>query len=595
MRYTKGTRRLIDKAVAISEDRNEPKLLANSYYSLGNYYYFNSQLDSAEFFLDKSLSYVDDNTMPFLRATNLMTKSAVFRKRGNINQAIASMLNAKTALDKIDTTALDKTQKQKFYGESIVLNNSLANFYNQMEEFDKALDYYNLAYKDALKVGNIANAGVIRSNNGEMLLNQKKLKEALEMLKEGRELKAQGGVPKRFLMSSDMTIADAQTQLGLFDDAMLNIDTAVSFYEQEGPEDNLSISKRIRGELFIALDQFKKAIADCKYARDLALKNGNLELTQDAYQCLYDAYNGLGDSKNALENYRLLVKTKDSIFNENNIKKQTQQEMQYEFNKTQELNALELEAKERESKLYAYLSALGALLALVLGFFFYKNRKKNIQLARQKTLLEATIDEKNILLKETHHRVKNSFQIVSSLLYLQSESIEDKEAKVAIKEAQNRVRSMVLIHQKLYNKDELVGINTKDYFTDLVKDIFESHQFKSDPISYQLDIEPLVLDVETITPVGLILNELIINTLKHAFDDITSNSKININFNKQGEHLELKVTDNGKGFEGDIKSTSFGISLMKALSKKLNATLDYTSKLNKGTEVKLVMKKYSVL
>ena len=223
--------------------------------------------------------------------------------------------------------------------------------------------------------------------------------------------------------------------------------------------------------------------------------------------------------------------------------------MQYEFNKTKELNALELEAKEKQSKLYSYVAALGLLLALVLGFFFYRNRKQSLKLAKQKALLEATVDEKNVLLKETHHRVKNSFQIVSSLLYLQSQNVEDKEAKIAIKEAENRVRSMVLIHQRLYNKDELIGINTKDYFNDLVGDIFESHQFKSDPVSFQLEVEPLVLDIETITPVGLILNELIINTLKHAFDEVTTKSKIHISFNKQQDHLVLKVIDNGKGFE----------------------------------------------
>ncbi|MBR9844779.1 MAG: sensor histidine kinase [Algicola sp.] len=154
---------------------------------------------------------------------------------------------------------------------------------------------------------------------------------------------------------------------------------------------------------------------------------------------------------------------------------------------------------------------------------------------------------------------------------------------------------MVLIHQRLYNKDELIGINTKDYFNDLVGDIFESHQFKSDPVSFQLEVEPLVLDIETITPVGLILNELIINTLKHAFDELTTKSKIHISFNKQQDHLVLKVIDNGKGFEGEVKSSSFGITLMKALSKKLNATLNYKSKINHGTEAILIIKKYNLL
>ena len=210
-------------------------------------------------------------------------------------------------------------------------------------------------------------------------------------------------------------------------------------------------------------------------------------------------------------------------------------------------------------------------------------------------LLENTLDEKNVLLKEVHHRVKNSFQIVSSLLYLQSENVEDKEAKIAIKEAENRVKSMVLIHQKLYNKDELVGINSKEYIGDLIKDILESHDVKNNPINYNLNIEPLVLDIETITPLGLIINELIINTMKHAFDGIEHDNVINVNFSKENNKLILKVSDNGKGFDGEIKQTSFGITLMKALSKQLKAKLNYISKPTEGTQAILSISKFNIL
>ena len=154
---------------------------------------------------------------------------------------------------------------------------------------------------------------------------------------------------------------------------------------------------------------------------------------------------------------------------------------------------------------------------------------------------------------------------------------------------------MVLIHQKLYNRDELVGINTKEYFGDLVKDIFQSHQLKSESIDYQLNIEPYILDIETITPLGLILNELIINTLKHAFEGTDEKGKLNVNFDKEKDCLVLKVKDNGKGFEGEVKNTSFGIKLMKALSKKLKANLEYHSNTNKGTEVILTIRKFNII
>ncbi|GAB4154849.1 MAG: hypothetical protein Tsb0033_03390 [Winogradskyella sp.] len=595
MRYSPITRRLINKAIAISEKQQNDKLLANSYYSLGNYFFFNSQVDSAEIFIDKSLGYVNDQTMPFLRATNLMTKSGLTRKKGNIPQALAIMLQAKQAIDRIDTTTLNNDQIRKYKGENLVLNNSLANYYNQMEDVDKAIEYYDKAYNSAISLDSKANAGIILTNKGDLLLDQGKHNEALELFIQGKNLKEESKIPYHFLMSSYLNIGNAQAKLQLFDSAAFNLTKAHKFYVDNGPDEKIVLAKNFLGNLKLATENYNEAITLCEDAKALAIKIKDLEFISKSCKCLSTAYRNLGNYKNALENYELYSQTSDSLLNENNIKKQTQQEMQYEFSKTQELNAIELEAKESESKLYSYLAGLGLLLASVLGFFFFKNRKQNLKLAKQQKLLEATIDEKNVLLKETHHRVKNSFQIVSSLLYLQSESVADKEAKIAIKEAENRVRSMVLVHQKLYNKDELVGINTEDYFSDLVKDIFESHQFKSDPIAYELDIEPLVLDIETITPLGLILNELIINTLKHAFNDTTNKGKIKVNFAKKEDQLELEVIDNGKGFEGEIKSTSFGISLMNALSKKLKATLNYTSELRKGTEAKLVVKKFNLL
>jgi len=594
-RYSKDSRALIDKAISISKTNNDAKLFANSYYSLGNFFYYNSQLDSAEIYLDKSISYINDETMPFLRASNLMTKSGIYRKQGNIPLALATMLNSKRALDKIDTLKLNKTQRRKFKGESSVLNNSLANYYNQMEEFDKASIYYENAYKASLSLDSYVNAGIIISNEGEMLLNQGRLQEALKQFEEGKILKEKGKAPMRFIMSSALNIGNAHSKLKNYDEALIFLKQAHDYYDKAGVTENLTIAKNYLGNLYFETGKYNLAIENCNTAKDLALKAGNLELTSEACDCLSKSYKSIGSYNLALENYQLYTKTKDSIFNENNIKKQTQQEMEYEFNKTQELNAIELEAKEKQSKLYSYLAASGLLLVLVLGFFSYRNKKQSITLAKQKKLLEASVDEKNVLLKETHHRVKNSFQIVSSLLYLQSESVVDKEAKIAIKEAENRVRSMVLIHQKLYNKDELVGISTQDYFNDLVRDIFESHQFESETITYELDVEPLVLDIETVTPIGLILNELIVNTIKHAFDKVTPKSKISIQFYKEAAQLVLKVIDNGKGFEGEIKSTSFGITLMKALSKKLKATLNYKSELNKGTEATLVINKYKLL
>ena len=309
------------------------------------------------------------------------------------------------------------------------------------------------------------------------------------------------------------------------------------------------------------------------------------------YELLQKAYIQKNNYKVAYHMLGVQKKIEDSLRSDKQLAKVADYEVKYQ---TQEKER-QLEKKEADQKLLFWILGFGVFMLLSLSYFFIRNKKQNKKLEKQTILLNKSLDEKNILLREVHHRVKNSFQIVSSLLYLQSENVSDEKAKLAIKEAENRVRSMVLVHQKLYNKEELVGIDSKEYISDLVKDIFESHDLSKEPILYNLNIEPIVLDIETITPLGLILNELIINIMKHAFDDIEKDNTIDVNFSKINNELVLKVVDNGKGFEGNIKQTSFGITLMKALSKQLKATLNYDSKLKEGTQAVLIISKFKIL
>lgn len=158
--------------------------------------------------------------MPFLRATNLMTKSGITRKKGNIPQVLAIMLQAKEAMDKIDTTTLKAEQVRKYKGENLVLNNALANYYNQMEEAEKAIEYYNGAYKSALSLDSKVNAGIILSNKGELFLNLGKPIEALKLFIEGKTLKEEGKAPMRFMMSSVLNIGNAHSKLKNYDEAL---------------------------------------------------------------------------------------------------------------------------------------------------------------------------------------------------------------------------------------------------------------------------------------------------------------------------------------------------------------------------------------
>ena len=131
--------------------------------------------------------------------------------------------------------------------------------------------------------------------------------------------------------------------------------------------------------------------------------------------------------------------------------------------------------------------------------------------------IKSSLNEKNILLQEVHHRVKNNMQIISSLLNLQTQYVEDEEAIDVLKESQNRVRSMAIIHEKLYQSENLTNINFVGYIQSLVSNLFYSYNITNNRIQSILKVENLSLNIETAVPCGLIISELVSNSLKYAF------------------------------------------------------------------------------
>lgn len=435
LRYGAGSLRLIKKSEEISNKAKTPKLLATTYYYYGNYYYYNSKLDSSLYYIEKSKVLINDDELPFLRSSILNTEGGVYAVKGDMPQALALTLKSREFIDKVDPSTLNEEETKRYKYQQLSLDNSIANFYNQMEEYDKATQYYDKGYKSALKDKSYLAAGVFITNKGDLYLNTEKYELALKAFIEGKKLKEKGEAPELLLVNSDLNIGIAYAHLSDFENATSYLNNAISFYDKTNMSGKLAESYFYRGDLYVKQQNYKLAIADCKKAKEMTSETQDLQVYSKACNCLYIAFKETGNHEESLENYEQYVDARETIFNEKNIKKQTQQEMQFEFNKTSALKNAEINAREKESFLYSILAFIGFLFAAFLGFFFYKNRKKNLVLAKQKKLLEATVDEKNVLLKETHHRVKNSFQIVSSLLYLQSENMVDKEAQIALREA----------------------------------------------------------------------------------------------------------------------------------------------------------------
>ena len=191
---------------------------------------------------------------------------------------------------------------------------------------------------------------------------------------------------------------------------------------------------------------------------------------------------------------------------------------------------------------------------------------------RAEAQIKASLQEKEVLLKEIHHRVKNNLQIISSLLNLQADYLKDNQAIEIFKVSQNRIESMALIHEKLYQSKDLAKINFADYIQELATSLFCSYEVNLNAITLKMNIEDVILGIDSAIPCGLIINELIVNSLKHAFPE-GKQGEISINFcSKNANEFELVVSDTGIGLPKDLNlqnTKSLGLQLVNALTNQL--------------------------
>lgn len=231
---------------------------------------------------------------------------------------------------------------------------------------------------------------------------------------------------------------------------------------------------------------------------------------------------------------------------------------------------------------YPMLDDQGKVIGMIEVTMEITDRKKN-ELA-----LKASLREKEILIREIHHRVKNNMQVISSILNLQSALLSDPEAKLAFKECQYRIKSMAMVHEKLYRAKDLSNIDFSDYLKNLAQTIFFDQQVKSGQINLHLDLEPVNLNINVAVPLGLILNELITNAFKHAFPSgRKGNLWISLKHLPEGV-IELRVKDDGVGFPKGLdfkKADSLGLIIINTLVDQIDGKIELLR--DGGTEFRI--------
>jgi len=339
-----------------------------------------------------------------------------------------------------------------------------------------------------------------------------------------------------------------------------------------------------KGQLYYNEGRYSKGIMVLNQAIALADSIHSWEHKKTALQLLHKSYSESGDFELALETYKELEFIKDSLMAEDTQFKLKAFEKQFESEKqerelaeslfeNEQEKALRLEAEKNTSTLIWVVSIL-VLIAIVIGLFYTK-------LNRQKKVIETTLGEKEVLLGEVHHRVKNNLQLISSILDMQMRSIEDKEAVQALLESQNKVNAVAIIHQKLYKSTNFSAIDSKEYLEDLLQTVISTLRPSHFNLREDIQLAPLELSLNKSIPLGLILTELMNNAFKHGFSN-SNNAAISIVFKELNGSCLLQVSNTGALKEDGVNG-GFGLKMVHSLARQLKG--DFKIEQNKTMTV----------
>ena len=341
----------------------------------------------------------------------------------------------------------------------------------------------------------------------------------------------------------------------------------------------------------LAAKQYDQARQYAVRLRDFCIRHHQLTLLADTYSYLFQADSAQGRLGQAITEYQQYVRLRDSILDARKARQIAALQLEFDMDKKdrdiqsllhrQQLSTLALnQAGVTRNFIIAAAILLFVLLAVSINRYRLKqrsNKQLNRLLTEKEGLLtekEGLLTEKEWLLKEIHHRVKNNLQIGISLLNLQSHYIDNEKAQAAIRESRSRMHAMSLIHQRLYQADNLKSIDMRQYIPQLIECIRDSYAGEKD-IHFQFRILPLEFDVKQALPIGLIINETVTNSLKYAFPN-RRNGRIAIGLENVGDSIFLTVADNGVGIatgSDPLGGQSMGMQLINILVQQLDGSI----------------------
>lgn len=554
-----SARYFLNKAAAYNTYTGNNERLAEVLNNLGVWHFSAGTLDSSIHYYDAALNVYEslrDTAMANVLEINL---GILYRQKGLYEKSVEYLLRASRQLERGESSVTLAT-----------CYNAIGTVYSKIGEWRSSLEYHYRALDVRQKLGLKGPISASYNNIGNVYLTLNQLDSALNNFQKALVLKRETKdvVGEGICLNN---IGELKVKTGKLAEAEQLFHQALAI--RIGNKDRLGeLSTRANlANLYLLQGELTNAGRELGQAEAMATSLGVLEQLKEVYQLQVKFNEKLGNLDKALAYSEQLLVVKDSLLNRE--KAQTLAEMQTRYESLKKEDRIALLEKEgllqaveiERHQIMIQFMSVALVLVIVIVILIYHNSRT---VRKNKAHIE-------LLLKELHHRVKNNLQILSSLLSLQSQQLTDDTAIKAVKSSESRINAMALIHRKLYTVDQNRTVDIKEYITELIQYLVYSYGYHEKNFKLDLEIEEISIDVDKAIPLGLILNELISNAFKHAYEN-QPNPRLVINLGYPDPHeLNISIQDNGPGMPpvDEKQRKTFGMKIVSTLIKEMKGSL----------------------